>query len=46
MVYAADVAEWKDYEPGRIKALMSKLSDDLKSDRLKRYEKILNQEEC
>lgn len=33
----ADVAEWKDYEPGRITALMSGLSDDLKSDRLKRY---------
>ncbi len=31
------VGEWKDYEPGRITALMSDLSDELKTDRLKRY---------
>jgi hypothetical protein len=38
----ASVREWKDYEPGRISALMSGLSDKLKADRLKRYERTLN----
>ncbi len=37
----SDVSKWKDYEPGRITALMSELSDNLKSDRLKRYEQNL-----
>lgn len=40
----ADVSQWKDYEPGRITALMSDLSDKLKADRLKRYEQNLHQE--
>lgn len=40
----ADVNEWKEYEPGRITAKMSELSDKLKSDRLKRYEQTLEQE--
>jgi len=39
-----DVREWKDYEPGRITALMSDLSDRLKSDRFKRYEHNLSVE--
>ncbi len=39
----ADVNEWKGYEPGRIAAKMSKLSDELKSDRLKRYERTLRE---
>lgn len=33
----SDVRKWKDFEPGRITALMSDLSDKLKSDRSKRY---------
>lgn len=37
----SDVQDWKDYEPGRITTLMSDLSDKLKSDRLKRYERTL-----
>ncbi len=37
----SDVREWKDYEPGRITALMSNLSDKLKADRLKRYSRTL-----
>ena len=36
-----DVQTWKEYEPGRITALMSDLSDKLKSDRLKRYDQSL-----
>lgn len=40
----SDVNQWKGYEPGRITALMSELSDKLKSDRLKRYEQTLEQE--
>ena len=40
----SSVREWKDYEPGRITALMSDLSDKLKSDRLKRYENNLEQD--
>jgi hypothetical protein len=37
----AGVQDWKDYEPGRVTTLMSDLSDKLKSDRLKRYERTL-----
>lgn len=37
-----DVGQWKDYSPGRITALMSELSDKLKTDRLKRYEHNLH----
>lgn len=40
----SNVREWKDYEPGRITALMSDLSDKLKADRLKRYNLTLNEE--
>ncbi len=40
----SDVREWKDYEPGRITALMSDLSDKLKADRLKRYNLTLDEE--
>lgn len=36
------VQQWKDYEPGRVTALMSDLSDSLKADRLKRYERTLS----
>ena len=36
------VKEWKDYESGRRAALMSKMSDDLKTDRLKRYQHTLD----
>ena len=36
------VKQWKDYEPGRVTALMSELSDKLKADRLKRYERTLS----
>jgi len=39
----SDVAKWKSYEPGRITALMSDLSDKLKSDRYKRYEQTIEQ---
>ncbi|MFV8816834.1 hypothetical protein [Haliea sp. E17] len=35
------VKEWKEYEPGRITALMSELSDKLKTDRYKRYDRTL-----
>ncbi len=35
----ADVKQWKDYSPGRITTLMSDLSDSLKTDRLKRYDR-------
>ncbi len=38
------VREWKGLEPGRITALMSDLSDKLKSDRLKRYNQSLDEE--
>jgi hypothetical protein len=38
----SDVTQWKDYSPGRITALMSDLSDKLKTDRLKRYEHSLD----
>jgi len=38
------VKQWKDYEPGRVTALMSELSDNLKADRLKRYERTLSDE--
>lgn len=38
----SDVGQWKDFEPGRIKALMSDLSDKLKTDRLRRYERTLD----
>lgn len=41
----SDVKQWKDYEPGRVTALMSDLSDKLKSDRLKRYEQTLEVDE-
>jgi hypothetical protein len=37
----SDVQQWKEYEPGRITALMSDLSDRLKADRLKRYQNTL-----
>ena len=37
----SDVQTWKEHEPGRITALMSDLSDKLKSDRLKRYDQSL-----
>jgi hypothetical protein len=37
----SNVQDWKDYEPGRITTLMSDLSDKLKSDRLKRYDRTL-----
>lgn len=40
----SNVREWKDFEPGRITALMSDLSDKLKTDRLKRYNLTLNDE--
>jgi hypothetical protein len=39
-----DVQEWKDYEPGRVTALMSELSDKLKCDRLRRYNITLDEE--
>lgn len=39
----SDVSQWKDYSPGRITALMSDLSDKLKTDRLKRYEHNLDE---
>ncbi|WP_446810973.1 hypothetical protein ACH50O_05200 [Methylomonas sp. 2BW1-5-20] len=39
-----DVQEWKDYEPGRVTALMSELSDRLKCDRLRRYNLTLDEE--
>jgi hypothetical protein len=38
----SEVREWKDFEPGRITALMSDLSDKLKTDRLRRYERKLD----
>lgn len=38
------VRQWKDLEPGRITALMSDLSDTLKTDRLRRYERTLDDE--
>lgn len=37
----ATVRSWKDYEPGRIVALMSDLSDTLKTDRLRRYDRTM-----
>ncbi len=40
----SEVREWKNYEPGRITALTSDLSDRLKVDRLKRYNLTLNEE--
>ena len=40
----SSVRQWKDHEPGRITALMSDLSDKLKSDRLKRYNQTLDNE--
>ncbi len=40
----ADVNQWKNYSPGRITALMSDLSDKLKTDRLKRYDHDLAEE--
>ncbi|MDP3028571.1 MAG: hypothetical protein Q8O04_03585 [Deltaproteobacteria bacterium] len=40
----ADVNQWKNYSPGRITAMMSDLSDRLKTDRLKRYAKNLTEE--
>lgn len=40
----ADVNQWKNYSPGRITAMMSDLSDRLKTDRLKRYDKNLTEE--
>lgn len=39
-----DVSQWKNYSPGRITTLMSDLSDKLKTDRLKRYDKNLAEE--
>lgn len=39
-----EVRTWKDYEPGRITTCMSDLSDKLKSDRLKRYPRTLQDE--
>jgi hypothetical protein len=38
------VNQWKNYSPGRITAMMSDLSDKLKTDRLKRYDKNLAEE--
>jgi hypothetical protein len=35
----ADVKQWTNYSPGRITTLMSDLSDNLKTDRLRRYDK-------
>ena len=35
------VKQWKGLEPGRISALMANLSDELKADRLKRYERTI-----
>lgn len=35
----ASVKQWKGYEPGRVSALMADLSDKLKTDRLRRYER-------
>ncbi len=40
----ADVKQWKNYSPGRITTLMSDLSDRLKTDRLRRYDKTLTEE--
>ncbi len=40
----ADVNQWKNYSPGRITTLMSDLSDKLKTDRLRRYDKTLTEE--
>lgn len=40
----SDVHQWKNYEPGRITALMSELTDKLKTDRLKRYEQTMDEE--
>ena len=39
------VKEWKNLEPGRISALMADLSDRLKGDRLKRYDRTLDDEQ-
>ena len=39
-----DVNQWKNYSPGRITALMSELSDKLKTDRVKRYDHNLAEE--
>ena len=36
------VSEWKDKEPGRINALVSALSDELKSDQFKVYEETVD----
>ncbi len=41
----SDVAQWKGYEEGRIIALVSDLSDKLKTDRLKRYEHVISDTE-
>ncbi|MBY8299426.1 hypothetical protein KW538_11025 [Vibrio fluvialis] len=35
------VNDWKDFEPGRVTALMSQMCDELKSDRFKKYENEL-----
>jgi hypothetical protein len=40
----SDVNQWKNYSPGRITTLMSDLSDKLKTDRLRRYDKNLTEE--
>lgn len=39
-----EVGNWKDLEPGRILTKMSDLSDQLKTDRMKRYDYNLDQE--
>ena len=40
----SEVNQWKNYSPGRITTLMSDLSDKLKTDRLRRYDKNLTEE--
>lgn len=40
----SDVKQWKNYSPGRITTLMSDLSDKLKTDWLRRYDKKITEE--